>query len=201
MISAALTLWGSTFHEKDGWRGAVRFIVLLIAAVALSSTTERIMPMLEDLCSAGTRAESLTKYALALTYTGALTMMVVAGFYIIVLDGLLGGSVGWLRGVGCVLTGLIIALPTLRLGLFVVKSFWWLALAVIAILAIIGAVIGPSFSSVKASSDGNTFVDRYGNEYISSTEQSRIYNGDATWDTTRAYHIKGQSGTFYRRIK
>lgn len=48
---------------------------------------------------------------------------------------------------------------------------------------------------------GDVFVDRYGNEYISTSAQFRIYGGDETWNTSKKYHIKGQSGTFYRKIK
>lgn len=54
---------------------------------------------------------------------------------------------------------------------------------------------------LAASSQGDVFVDRYGNEYISTSAQSRIFSGNETWNTGKKYHIKGQSGTFYRKIK
>ena len=82
------------------------------------------------------------------------------------------------------------------------KYFWWLALAVLAVLAVIGAIVGGvSSGGVSASSQGDVFVDKYGNEYISTSAQSRIFYGDETWNTSKKYHIKGQSGTFYRKIK
>ena len=67
---------------------------------------------------------------------------------------------------------------------------------------VIGAIVGGvSSGGVSASSQGDVFVDRYGNEYISTSAQFRIYGGDETWNTSKKYHIKGQSGTFYRKIK
>ena len=178
------------------------FIVLLVGAAALALSVGKIMPALRELCSKEMLDESILKYSLALTYTGALTLMVVASFYLVMLDGLFGFTGGWLPAVGCVVVGLILISPTLSLGIFVVKNFWWLAIAVAAALAVIGAIIGGvSSGGVNASSQGGVFVDKYGNEYISTTEQSRIYSGNETWNTTKEYHIKGQSGSFYRRVK
>ena len=202
LASSALALWGSVFYEKDGWRKACRFIVLLVGAAALALSAGKIMPALRELCSKEMLDESILKYSLALTYTGALTLMVVASFYLVVLDGLFGFTGGWLPAVGCVVVGLILIYPTLSLGIFVVKNFWWLAIAVAAALAVIGAIVGSASSGgVNASSQGGVFVDKFGNEYISTTEQSRIYGGDETWNTTKEYHIKGQSGSFYRKVK
>ena len=51
LASAALALWGSVFYEKDGWRKACRFIVLLVGAAALALSAGKIMPALRELCS------------------------------------------------------------------------------------------------------------------------------------------------------
>ena len=202
LASAALALWGSVFYEKDGWRKAGRFIVLLVGAAALALSVGKIMPALKELCSKEMLDESILKCSLALTYTGALTLMVVASFYLVVIDGLFGYAGGWLPAVGCAIAGMILVSPVLSLGIFIMKDFWWLALAVLAALAVIGAIIGGASSGgVNASSQGGVFVDKYGNEYISTTEQSRIYSGNETWNTTKEYHIKGQSGSFYRKVK
>jgi len=201
-ICAALTLWGSVFHEKEGWRKAARFFVLLVASAGLALSVSKMMPMLRELCSSEMLDESILKYSLALVYTGILSSMVLASFYLLVIDGLLGGPTGWLSVVGCIITGLLLAVPTFSLGIFVIKNFWWLALAVLAVLAIIGAIVGGASSQgVSASSQGDIFVDRYGNEYIRTTDQTRIFSGNETWNTTKEYHIKGQSGSFYRKIK
>lgn len=202
LVSAALALWGSIFYEKDGWREALRFIVLMAGTAGLALSSGKIVPMLENLCSREMLDESLLKYSLALTYTGTLTLMLVASFYLVVIDGLLGQPGGWLPAVGCAVAGLMLVSPVLSLGFFVLKNFWWLALVVLAVLAIIGAIVGGiSSGGVNASSQDGVFVDKYGNEYIRTTEQNRIYGGDETWNTTREYHIKGQSGSFYRKIK
>lgn len=201
-ICAALALWGSVFYEKDGWRRAVRFVVLLAAAAGLALSVDRVMPTLREMCSREMMDGSVVKYSLALAYTGILSLMAVASFYLVVLDGLFGCPCGWLPAIGCVITGLLLAAPTLSLGLFVIKNFWWLALAVLAVLVVIGAIVGGvSSSGVSASSQGDVFVDKYGNEYISTSAQSRIYGGNETWNISKKYHIKGQSGTFYRKIK
>ena len=202
ILCAALALWGSVFYEKEGWRGAVRFIVLLAASAGLALSVDKVMPVLKEMCSQEMLDESVLKYSLALAYSGILSLMVAASFYMVVIDGLLGNTGGWLPAVGCVLTGLLLAVPTLSLGIFVIKNFWWLALAVLAVLAAIGAIVGGvSSGGVSASSQGDVFVDKYGNEYISTSAQSRIFYGDETWNTSKKYHIKGQSGTFYRKIK
>ncbi len=202
LASAALALWGCVFYEKDGWRKAARFIVLLAGAAGLALSVGKLMPTLKEMCSKEMLDESVLKYSLALTYTGVLTLMSFAAFYMVVIDGLLGWTGGLLPGVGCVITGLLLVPPALSLCVFVIKNFWWLALAVLAVLALIGAIVGGASSGViNASSQGDVFVDKYGNEYISTTDQSRLYGGKETWNTAREYHIKGQSGSFYRRIK
>ncbi len=202
IVCAALALWGSVFYEKDGWRKAVRFLVLLASAAGLALSVDKVMPMLREMCSAEMLDESIVKYSLALAYTGILSLMAVASFYMVVIDGLFGASGGLLPTAGCIIAGLLLAAPTFTLGLFVIKNFWWLALAVLAVLAVIGAIVGGvSSGGVRASSQGDVFVDKYGNEYISTTNRHRIYYGDETWNTSKEYHIKGQSGTFYRKIK
>lgn len=201
-ICASFALWGSVFYEKEGWRKSVRFLVLLAAAAGLALSVNKVMPTLKEMCSEEMLDESVLKYSLALAYTGILSLMVVASFYLVVIDGLFGAPGGWLPTAGCIITGLLLAAPTFGLGLFVIKNFWWLALAVLAVLAVIGAIVGGvSSGGVGASSQGDVFVDKYGNEYISTTNQNRIYYGDETWNTSKEYHIKGQSGTFYRKIK
>lgn len=202
LLSAALALWGSVFYEKDGWRKAVRFIVLLAGAAVLALSVGKLMPTLREMCSKEMMDESILKYALALTYMGTLTLMSFAAFYMVVIEGLLGWAGGWLPAVGCVITGLLLVPPALSLCVFVIKNFWWLAIAVLAVLAIIGAIVGGASSGrINASSQGDVFVDKYGNEYISTTDQSRLYGGNETWNTAREYHIKGQNGSFYRKIK
>ena len=201
-LCAAFALWGSVFYEKEGWREAVRFIVLSLAVVGLVLSVERVMPTLKEMCSREMLDDSVLKYSLALGYVGVLTLMVTAAFYVVVIDGLLGSPGDWLSAVGCAVTGLPLAAPTFRLCVFMVKNFWWLALAVLALLMIIGAIVGGTSSSgVRASSQGDVFVDKYGNEYISTSDHNRVYYGDETWNTSKEYHIKGQSGTFYRKIK
>ncbi len=201
-ICAVLALWGSVFYEKEGWHEAVRFIVLLAAAAGLALSVDKLMPVLREMCSSEMLDESIVKYSLALAYTGILSLMVVASFYMVVIDGLFGSPNGWLPTTGCIITGLLLAAPTFSLGLFVIKNFWWLALAVLAVLAVIGAIVGSvSSGGVSASTQGDVFVDKYGNEYISTSAHNRIYYGDETWNTSKEYHIKGQSGTFYRKIK
>ena len=202
LVCAVLTTWGSVFYEKDGWRAAIRFIVLLVTAAGLALSVDKAMPTIRETCSREMLDESVLKYSLALVYVSALALMVVASFYMVVLDGLFGCPGGWLRATGCVITGLMLAAPTLSLGIFVIKNFWWLALAVLAVLAVIGAIVGGASSGrVSASSQDGVFVDKFGNEYISTSNQNRIYHSGETWNTTKEYHIKGQSGTFYRRIK
>lgn len=174
----------------------------LAASAGLALSVDKVMPTVREMCSREMLDESILKYSLALAYTGILSLMVAASFYMVVIDGLMGNTGGWLPAAGCVLTGLLLAAPTLSLGIFVIKNFWWLALAVLAVLAVIGAIVGGvSSGCVSASSQGDVFVDRYGNEYISTSAQFRIYGGDETWNTSKKYHIKGQSGTFYRKIK
>lgn len=177
----------------------------LAASAGLALSVDKVMPTLRKMCSREMLDESILKYSLALAYTGILSLMVAASFYMVVIDGLMGNTGGWLPAAGCVLTGLLLAAPTLSLGIFVIKNFWWLAfavLAVLAVLAVIGAIVGGvSSGGVSASSQGDVFVDRYGNEYISTSAQFRIYGGDEIWNTSKKYHIKGQSGTFYRKIK
>ena len=201
-VCAALTTWGSVFYEKDGWRAALRFMVLLVAAAGLALSVGKAMPTIREICSREMMDESVLKYSLALVYVGVLALMVVASFYMVVIDGLLGCTGGWLPAAGCIVTGLMLAAPTLSLGIFVIKSFWWLALAVLAVLAVIGAIVGGASSGrACVSSQGGTFVDKFGNEYVSTSDQNRIYHSGETWNTTKEYHIKGQSGTFYRKIK
>lgn len=202
-ICAAFALWGSVFYEKEGWREAVRFIVLLIAAAGLALSEEKAMPMLKEMCSLEMMEENVLKYSLALVYTGILSTMAFAAFYMVTVEGLFGNPGGWLPAVGCVITGLPLATPTFSLCVFLLKNFWWLTLAVLVALAIIGAIVGGSSSGrvSASSSQGDVYVDKYGNEYISTTNHNRIYYGDETWNTSKEYHIKGQSGTFYRRIK
>lgn len=199
-VCAALITWGSVFYEKDGWRAALRFLVLLVATAGLALSVDKAMPTIREISSREMMGESILKYSLALVYVGALTLMTVSSFYMVVLDGLFGCPVGWLKATGCIVTGLMLVAPTLSLGIFVIKNFWWLALAVLAVLAIIGAIVG-GVSRVSASSQGGTFVDKFGNEYVSTSDQNRIYHSGETWNTTKEYHIKGQSGTFYRKIK
>lgn len=202
IFCAALALWGSVFYEKEGWRKAVRFIVLLAAAAGLALSVDKVMPTLREMCSGEMLDEGIVKYSLALACTGILSLMVVASFYMVVIDGLFGAPGGWLPTAGCIIAGLPLAAPTFTLGLFVIKNFWWLALAVLAVLAVIGAIVGGvSSGGVSASSQGDVFVDKYGNEYIRTSDSHRIYYGDETWNTSKEYHIKGQSGTFYRKIK
>lgn len=201
-ICAALALWGSVFYEKEGWRKAVRFLVLLAAVVGLALSVNKVMPTLKEMCSREMLDESVLKYSLALVYTGILSTMAFAAFYMVTIEGLFGNPGGWLPAAGCVITGLPLATPTFSLCVFMLKNFWWLALAVLAVLAVIGAIVGGvSSGGVSASSQGDVFVDKYGNEYISTSAQSRIFYGDETWNTSKKYHIKGQSGTFYRKIK
>lgn len=192
---ASLALWGSVFMKrKVGAR--------LAASAGLALSVDKVMPTVREMCSREMLDESILKYSLALAYTGILSLMVAASFYMVLIDGLMGNTGGWLPAAGCVLTGLLLAAPTLSLGIFVIKNFWWLALAVLAVLAVIGAIVGGvSSGGVSASSQGDVFVDRYGNAYISTSAQFRIYGGDETWNTSKKYHIKGQSGTFYRKIK
>ena len=169
----------------------------LAASAGLALSVDKVMPTVREMCSREMLDESILKYSLALAYTGILSLMVAASFYMVVIDGLMGNTGGWLPA-----AGLLLAAPTLSLGIFVIKNFWWLALAVLAVLAVIGAIVGGvSSGGVSASSQGDVFVDRYGNEYISTSAQFRIYGGDETWNTSKKYHIKGQSGTFYRKIK
>lgn len=202
LICTALATWGSVFYEKDGWHATLRFIVLLVASAGLALSVDKAMPEIREICSREMLDESILKYSLALVYVGALALMAVASFYMVVLDGLFGCPGGWLQSAGCIITGLVLAAPTLSLGIFVIKNFWWLALAVLAVLAIIGAIVGGvSSGRVSASSQGGVFVDKFGNEYVSTSNQNRIYHSDETWNTTKEYHIKGQSGTFYRKIK
>ncbi len=201
LVCAALALWGSVFYEKDGWHEFVRFIVLLFAAVGLALSVERVMPMLKGFCSHEMLDESILKYSLALFYAVALALMSFAAFYMVTIEGLFGCPGGWRSVVGCVMAGLPLAAPALNLGVFVVKNFWWMALALLAALGVIGAIVGGNSGRVSASADGNVFVDKYGNEYIRTSDKSRIYYGDETWNVTKEYHIKGQSGTFYRKIK
>ena len=201
LLCSILTTWGSVFYEKDGWRAALRFVVLLVAAAGLALSVDKAMPMIREMCSREMMDESVLKYSLALVYIGALALMTVASFYMVVLDGLFGCPGGWLRAAGCVITGLMLAAPTLSLGIFVIKNFWWLALAVLAVIAVIGTIVGGVSGRVGASSQGGTFVDKFGNEYVSTSDQNRIYHSGETWNTTKEYHIKGQSGTFYRKIK
>ncbi len=200
-VCAALTTWGSVFYEKDGWRAALRFLVLLVATAGLALSVDKAMPTIREISSREMMGESILKYSLALVYVGALALMTVSSFYMVVLDGLFGCPVGWLKATGCIVTGLMLVTPTLSLGIFVIKNFWWLALAVLAVLAIIGAIVGGVSGRVSASSQGGTFVDKFGNEYVSTSDQNRIYHSGETWNTTKEYHIKGQSGTFYRKIK
>lgn len=201
-ICAALALWGSVFYEKEGWHKAVRFLVLLAAAVGLALFVNKVMPTLKEMCSREMLDESVLKYSLALVYTGILSTMAFAAFYMVTIEGLFGNPGGWLPAAWCVVTGLPLATPTFSLCVFMLKNFWWLALAVLAVLAVIGAIVGGvSSGGVSASSQGDVFVDKYGNEYISTSAQSRIFYGDETWNTSKKYHIKGQSGTFYRKIK
>ena len=201
LVCAVLTTWGSVFYEKDGWRAALRFLVLLVAAAGLALSVDKAMSTIREICSHEMMDESVLKYSLALVYVGALALMTVSSFYLVVLDGLFGCPVGWLKATGCIVTGLMLVAPTLGLGIFVIKNFWWLALAVLAVLAIIGAIVGGVSGWVSASSQGGTFVDKFGNEYVSTSDQNRIYHSGETWNTTKEYHIKGQSGTFYRKIK
>lgn len=193
------------------WRCGEAFFVKrkvgarLAASAGLALSVDKVMPTVREMCSREMLDESILKYSLALAYTGILSLMVAASFYMVVIDGLMGNTGGWLPAAGCVLTGLLLAAPTLSLGIFVIKNFWWLAfavLAVLAVLAVIGAIVGGvSSGGVSASSQGDVFVDRYGNEYISTSAQFRIYGGDETRNTSKKYHIKGQNGTFYRKIK
>lgn len=201
LVCAALTTWGSVFYEKDGWRAAIRFTVLLVAVAGLALSVDKAMPTIKGVCSREMMDESVLKYSLALVYVGALALMSFASFYMVVLDGLFGCPGGWLKATGCVVTGLTLAAPTLSLGIFVIKNLWWLALVVLVVLAVVGAIVGGVSGRVSASSQGGTFVDKFGNEYVSTSDQNRIYHSGETWNTTKEYHIKGQSGTFYRKIK
>lgn len=145
----------------------------LAASAGLALSVDKVMPTVREMCSREMLDESILKYSLALAYTGILSLMVAASFYMVLIDGLMGNTGGWLPAAGCVLTGLLLAAPTLSLGIFVIKNFWWLALAVLAVLAVIGAIVGGvSSGGVSASSQGDVFVDRYGNEYISTSASS-----------------------------
>lgn len=202
LICAALSLWGSVFHEKEDWHKVARFLVLLAASAGLALSVDKLMPTLGEGCSMEVLSQSVLQYSLALVYTGILSLMVLASFYMVVVDGLFGGPIGLLRVAGCIISGLLLAVPTFTLGFFVIKNFWWLAIAVLAVLAVIGAIVGGTSSKgVSASSQGDVFVDKFGNEYIRTSDQTRIYSGNETWNTSKEYHIKGQSGSFYRKIK
>ena len=121
----------------------------LAASAGLALSVDKVMPTVREMCSREMLDESILKYSLALAYTGILSLMVAASFYMVLIDGLMGNTGGWLPAAGCVLTGLLLAAPTLSLGIFVIKNFWWLALAVLAVLAVIGAIVGGVSSGVS----------------------------------------------------
>lgn len=96
----------------------------LAASAGLALSVDKVMPTVREMCSREMLDESILKYSLALAYTGILSLMVAASFYyMVVIDGLMGNTGGWLPAAGCVLTGLLLAAPTLSLGIFVIKNF------------------------------------------------------------------------------
>lgn len=199
MAFAAAALWGSVFYEKDGWRSWGRFAVLLLGSAGLALTVNHLMPLLGRSCSAEAMEASVWKYVLMLCYVGVLGMIVLAAFYMVVAEGLLDAVSGWLSGSGCIVSGLILLAPAWRVGVFVVKNFWWLGLAVLVMLALIGLIVGGAGSVSASGQSEDIFVDKYGNEYISTSSQNAY---DGQWNVTKTYRIKGQNGRkFYRKLR
>ncbi len=198
LVFAAMALWGSVFHEKDGWRSWGRFGVLLIGSVGLALSMDNLLTLLGPMCSSEMMSECTWKYVLALCYVGVFGVMVLAVFYNVVVDGILGFVSGWASLVGCILSGIVLIVPAWRVGVFVVKSFWWLGLVMLGILAVCGFIIGGS-GRISASGQGDgIFVDKHGNEYIPANSQEAY---DGSWDWTKKYRIKGQEGEFFRRLR
>ena len=151
----------------------------LAASAGLALSVDKVMPTVREMCSREMLDESILKYSLALAYTGILSLMVAASFYMVLIDGLMGNTGGWLPAAGCVLTGLLLAAPTLSLGIFVIKNFWWLALAVLAVLAVIGAIVGGVSSGVSIRLRTTCIIDSKLKATCSSWP--KLGQVDSTW--------------------
>ena len=54
----------------------------LAASAGLALSVDKVMPTVREMCSREMLDESILKYSLALAYTGILSLMVAASFYI-----------------------------------------------------------------------------------------------------------------------
>ncbi len=200
-------LFHTFYEEESAGKCIVKFLLLFVSAILLGHSVRIGMPALKFIGEPDNHTFALLGWGSAVLYYIALDILVLLPLLHIALDGVLDSD-GWLRKIGSLLTGLILLGTAFPLVWFTLSSLWWIAIAAVGILMLIGffSSDGPSRSYSSSSSGGGSgsnklggkwqiYVDGSGYRYVSAN----ITAWDENWcdcDPSRKYYFQGKA--YYR---
>jgi hypothetical protein len=201
-------LFHTFYEEENSGKCIVKYLMLYVSAVLLSQSVQLGMPALKFIGEPGNHTFPIVGWASAVLYYIALDILVLLPLLHIALEGVLDSD-GWLRKIGSLLAGVVLLGAVFPLAWFTISNLWWIAVAAVGILMLIGffSSDGPSRSYNSAGSGGSgqnklgekwqIYVDEVGNRYVSA----HITAWDEGWrdcDTSRKYYFQGKA---YYRLK
>lgn len=187
------------FDEDTTGKAFFKFIILIVGIVALLICWNHAKPSFEFIIKKENHLFGIVGYIAALIYILTIGILLLYPILHIVGDGIFGFG-GFFEKFACIIATLLMVTYCLPLAIFIISRFWWLFLAGIGVLFLIGFASSGGGRRARHCANGDmgvdVYVDEYGNKYVRTSVTAWDTKHFDRIDTSMSY--KFRNGTFYK---